>query len=691
MRGVVRDIIDKYSLKFLEVSSKYLESMRVSEVSPKTLNAIMGLIIQSLNINSCVDTLRPFLPPLALDMLIPLLQPTDRDNHLWTHDPVQFIYSTLSKDDGFTGIKHTALQLIKSISKLSSADGPPMPAVILRYIQQYISTSENPRKPGEKMDNETYVCLLHVLNAIHDSIDDTSDEDIHTILLDVMGRMMNRICGHTIITSYIDYMILSILSLYNRYIDIKMYSSHITRYIYCDHVCIQYISLISLSDMMNSTDVSIEGNDEYKKIVDVCVYICDTVECDETIKCVENIMSVVSHHIGDGCATIIMKMIGKWWSGKRTGAPNDTDDDDDDKFPLRDVDGCMDSVHTIIKNTSISYEALEGVCDELWRVFRWSAVNRDLYGVESTINTVSLIISKTKRVSQTTITNYPLVCFLYTGPPPMNSPASLSQDDRILYDSMAWWRDSKPDVEVAVSLFSAFTRFAERSLGEYFHKETSYAAITVGVCHSLASEDQRGTFRLLFVLIENPQSGIEAFIGEVISLSARGGKSGSPRREEIILLSMLLFRFPQSTFGYLSNLGLWEAVFSTYRRFEMDGASRFGSWWYVLGLSASLAHVEQSREVAGEALEKLVGLCRESMGGAAIEEMEEEGGDSDSDSDYNEEDEVFDSDSHRSLVYEADLLGAVVSARDRNPEAWGLLSSETRGDFERMREEEREG
>ena len=683
MKEIVKTIGEKHSLVFLEAAAGHLGGLAVSEVSPNTLCALLGMVVQSLHVTHCAEKLAPHLQSLMLDSALPLVRCTPKDELLWKSDPVQFIYATLSQGQGHGGVRFAALQLIKAAAKLTGPDHSPLIVVLVRYIAEFVMTGANPRSPSELLTPDTYSSLLQVLQSVHDMCEE--EPELESFLRPLFDKHLMPLftSDRASPPSYLQYRLLALLPVYQSYVDIVLFEQHILAYISSPHLAIQFIAMVSLADMITMADISRLDEQVSKVIVEKCMHLCTAVDCDETLKCVEVIIGTVSEYLGDSCKEIIGQLLNRWWNGKNASAGSSRDQDED-KNPLSEADNCIDGVQTILKSAKMSPAAWEAITENLLRVLKASAIFKDPFSAEKTVSTLGLVMSKLKRCPEPVFAHVPLICYMILGKP--NTLEQSSAEDKALLAALDWWRLNPLSLETLLGFFGNLVQVGGRPLHELKDPagipysvlclEVFKAASRLGL-QNRSSWEVAAAVKLVLLILENPSSGATHFLEEIVKavLAFFRETDGS---HQIVSLSMkfvstLFWRFPEQSFAILTNLGEWEKLIGLYESQACALSSLYDRRLFVLGVSSVLL-----RGGAGSSGAKFLELMIDVYEGKKFAQRENEDSEDADDSDYHEEDDSPEDEVYRSPVLDVRVFEVVGQVKQQLPQLWQALTQDSR-------------
>lgn len=701
MRDTVQAIAEKHALRFLEAAAAHLAGLATSELSPKTLCALLGMLVQALTVAPCAERLAPHLQALLLDSALPLVRCSARDEQLWKSDPVQFVYSTLAQGQGLGGVRFAALQLVKAAAKLVGPDHQPLVVVVVRYLAEFISSGVNPRNPAEALTADTFASLLQVLQAVHELCEE--EPDLEAILRPLFDKRLMPLFTESKAgpPSYLQYRLLALLPVYQSFVDVVLFEQHILAYISSPHLAVQFAAMVSLADMITLSDVRKLDEQTSRQVVEKCMGLSAAIDCDETLKCVEVIISAVSEHLGDSCREVVLQLLSRWWSGKAAAAGPE-EQPEEDRNPLSEADSCIDGVQTILRSAQMSPAAWEAITAGLLKVLKGSAVSKDVFSAEKTVGALGLVLSKLQRCPEPVLAHVPLVCYMILGRP--NALEQSSAEDKALFAALDWWRQNPLSLETLLGFFGNLVQFG----GQPLHLQKDPAGIPYSVLllevfktsgrqglEHKSSWEVSSAVRLVLQVLENPASGAGEFLEELIVavLEFFRATDGS---HQVLSLSMkfastLFWRFPQESFAILSRLGEWDRLISLYQTQASALGSRYDRRLFVLGVSAVLLNCGPC-PAGGRLLELMLDV----YAGQKLSQHTNEDSEDADDSDYHEEDDAPEDEVYRSPVLDAKAFEAVAAVQQRLPELWAALPAAARAKGEqiaagRFEEDEDEG
>jgi len=677
MQAAVKAVSERHALGFLEAAAAHLAGYPSVEVSPNTLCALLGMLVQALHVSHCAEKLAPHLPALMLDSALPLVRVTAQDEQLWKLDPVQFVYASLAQASGLAGVRHAALQLIKAAARLLGPDHQPQLLLLVRFVAEFVATGKNPRNPAETLSTDTYCALLHVLQTVHDLCEE--EPELETYLRPLFDKHLMPLFTASTDSppSYLQFRLLSLLPMYQSFVDVVLFERHILKYICSPHLAIQFASMVSLADMISMSDMDKLDEQASRVIVEKCMNLCGSVDCDETLKCVEVIISSVSEYLGDSCREVVLQLLSRWWNGKQTSSSSTGQEED--RNPLSEADTCIDGVQTILKSAQMSPAAWEAITEGLLKVLKASVVFKDVFSAEKTVSTLGLVIGKLQRCPEAVFSHVPLVCYMMLGRPNALEPSSA--EEASLFAALDWWRLNPLGLESLLGFFGNLVQLGGRPL----HALHDAAGIPFSLlflevfkaCGKLGLENKSSwevasAVRLVLLLLENPASGAAHFLEDLVVavLAFFRATDGS---HQVVNLSMkfastLFWRYPLESVSILRRLGEWERVLGLYETQASALGSQYDRRLFVLGVSSLLLHC--GADTAGD---RLLALVVEVYAGKKPSQHTEEDSEDADDSDYHEEDDAPEDEVYRSPVLDAKVLEVLRAVKQQLPELWQAL------------------
>ena len=378
----------------------------------------LRILSQCLNINYCLEKIRPHLETLLFELCLPLLSLNSKDDEYWKHEPQQFVYSQSVKSDDQNIIKNGAETVIKQIIRLEASDGETMIFKLVNYISYYFSTGANPRRPTEAITPLTKESLMHCFECVYDEVMDEPkiSEKLEVVLESFIIPEFSS--SHDILRW-------RACSVFAKYGAVEL-SREATSAAVCEGIlgairCKRLPTKVKGVEALNIAVAQERAKERLKphlgEVLKAVLELMNEIELDQLVLALEGIVIEYADSLGGDALEVVNQLANCFFTYQEEAASSGVKDEFGESEISRASEACLDAISNILKAGSLQLSLCSSMSGQILQIVNVCLESRDMICFEKSLSLLNQLLYLSPQLEDSLLFYYPVLCYLVLGRP----------------------------------------------------------------------------------------------------------------------------------------------------------------------------------------------------------------------------------------------------------------------------------